>query len=127
MSSRAIRLALGIWLVFEGISLPFAYGWERKETLDHDEKVLLSWTSDMGTKVIEFEYTVQTLGWVGLGFSSNGGMLNSDVVTAWVKNGKVFFTVSLLELREDRGPYGDWRDRSRGLAGQARGFGIRSP
>ncbi|CAG0900730.1 unnamed protein product [Darwinula stevensoni] len=92
MASKAIRLTLGIWFVFGGISLPTANGWEREETLDYDEKVHLSWTPDVRAGVIEFEYAVRTLGWVGLGFSSSGGMRDSDVVTAWVRGGKVFFT-----------------------------------
>ena len=35
---------------------------------------------------------VETLGWVGLGFSPNGGMIGSDIMMAWVIDGKVTIT-----------------------------------
>jgi hypothetical protein len=39
------------------------------------------------------EVHVKTLGWIGFGFSPNGGMPNSDVMIAWVTNdGKTNFT-----------------------------------
>ncbi|CAG0896502.1 unnamed protein product [Darwinula stevensoni] len=91
MVSKAIRFTLGFCLVIGGISLPHVSGWEREAILDPLGKVHLAWTPHLETKVIEFEYTVQTLGWVGLGFSPTGGMLNSDVITAWIKDGRVFF------------------------------------
>ncbi|CAG0892497.1 unnamed protein product [Darwinula stevensoni] len=88
---QAIRFTLGFCLVIGGISLPHVSGWEREAILDPLGKVHLAWTPHLETKVIEFEYTVQTLGWVGLGFSPTGGMRDSDVITAWIKDGRVFF------------------------------------
>ena len=35
---------------------------------------------------------VDTLGWVGLGFSPNGGMVDSDIMIAWVIDGEVTIT-----------------------------------
>ncbi|KAI6652253.1 DBH-like monooxygenase protein 1 precursor [Oopsacas minuta] len=35
---------------------------------------------------------VETLGWVGLGFSPNGGMIDSDIMMAWVIDGQVTLT-----------------------------------
>ena len=35
---------------------------------------------------------VDTLGWVGLGFSPNGGMVDSDIMMAWVIDGEVTIT-----------------------------------
>ena len=32
---------------------------------------------------------VETLGWVGLGFSPNGDMVDSDIMMAWVIDGEV--------------------------------------
>ncbi|CAG0896875.1 unnamed protein product [Darwinula stevensoni] len=110
MALKAIQFTLGIWFVFGGISLPSANGWEREETLDYDEKVHLSWTPDVRAGVIEFEYAVRTLGWVGLGFSSSGGMRDSDVVMGWVKDGKVFFTgdtTHVIYAYGDSDPAGD--------------------
>ncbi|CAG0897730.1 unnamed protein product [Darwinula stevensoni] len=91
MGSKAVRFTLGLWLLTGGISLPHVSGWEREAILDPLGKVQLAWTPHLETKVIEFEYTVQTLGWVGLGFSPTGGMRDSDVITAWIKDGQVFF------------------------------------
>ena len=101
MVSKAIRFTLGFCLAIGGIFLPSVSGWEREAILDPAGKVHLAWTPHLDTKVIEFEYTVQTLGWVGLGFSPNGGMLNSDAITAWIKDGKVYFTVSSLEFQDE--------------------------
>jgi len=50
--------------------------------LDRDGKVVLYWTPrDVD---IIFELHVETHGWVGLGFSPNGGMAGADIVVAWV-------------------------------------------
>lgn len=39
--------------------------------------------------------TAETTGWLGLGFSPNGGMTKADIVVAWVDDrGKVFILVS---------------------------------
>ena len=35
---------------------------------------------------------VETLGWVGLGFSPNGNMVGSDIMMAWVIDGEVSIT-----------------------------------
>ena len=35
---------------------------------------------------------VETLGWVGLGFSPNGDMEDSDIMMAWVIDGEVSIT-----------------------------------
>ena len=51
---------------------------------------------------------VDTLGWVGLGFSPNGGMVDSDIMMAWVIDGQVTITdryavsQSLPELDEQQ-------------------------
>ena len=35
---------------------------------------------------------VETMGWVGLGFSPNGGMIGSDIMMGWVKDGVATIT-----------------------------------
>ena len=35
---------------------------------------------------------VETLGWVGLGFSPNGDMVDSDIMMAWLIDGEVSIT-----------------------------------
>ncbi|XP_071788240.1 DBH-like monooxygenase protein 1 [Asterias amurensis] len=41
---------------------------------------------------VVFRVSVETSGWVGLGFSPRGGMEGADVVIGWVDNGKAFLT-----------------------------------
>ena len=43
---------------------------------------------------ITFEVHVRTHGWVGLGFTNNGGMKGADIVIGWIKNGETYFKVS---------------------------------
>ena len=40
---------------------------------------------------------VNTLGWVGLGFSPNGGMIGSDIMMAWVIDGQTNITDTFAE------------------------------
>ncbi|XP_077980021.1 DBH-like monooxygenase protein 1 homolog [Glandiceps talaboti] len=59
--------------------------------LDEFGKFKLFWKFD--SKKIVFEVHVQTTGYVGFGFSPNGGMPGSDIVIGWVKSdGKKRFT-----------------------------------
>ncbi|XP_029705011.1 DBH-like monooxygenase protein 2 homolog isoform X1 [Takifugu rubripes] len=50
------------------------------EYLDQDRLVCLSWGFDNHQGNITFELVVNTTGWVGFGFSPNGGMKGSDIV-----------------------------------------------
>ena len=63
---------------------------QRSEVLVPDRYRLLWSVSDRN---ITIEVQAATKGWVGLGLSPNGGMVNSDVVTGWVKDGTVYFQV----------------------------------
>jgi hypothetical protein len=36
---------------------------------------------------------VKTNGWIGFGFSPNGGMDRSDIIVGWISNGVPHFTV----------------------------------
>ena len=58
----------------------------------HPNSYTLYWNPPTEDGEICFAVTVRTTGWVGLGFSPNGGMSNSDVVMGWVKDGQTFFT-----------------------------------
>ncbi|XP_077980386.1 DBH-like monooxygenase protein 1 [Glandiceps talaboti] len=59
--------------------------------LDEFSRYRLFWKFD--SEKIVFEVHVQTTGYVGFGFSPNGGMPGSDIVIGWVKsNGKKRFT-----------------------------------
>jgi len=37
-----------------------------------------------------------TSGWIGIGFSENGNMINADMHVGWVKNGEAVITVRRL-------------------------------
>ncbi|XP_064622631.1 DBH-like monooxygenase protein 1 homolog [Lineus longissimus] len=54
-------------------------------TLSEDTRYTVFWKFDNDT--VTFEIHVETLGWVGFGFSPSGGMRGSDVVMGWVKDG----------------------------------------
>lgn len=55
---------------------------------------VLHWKFSVEEKTITFAVNVSTPGWVGFGLSPNGGMVDSDVVIGWVKDGKAYFHVS---------------------------------
>ncbi|XP_068433572.1 DBH-like monooxygenase protein 2 homolog [Clinocottus analis] len=70
-----------IWTKGAGASdpnLPFM------EYLDQDHMVCLKWGFDNPQGTITFELVVNTTGWVGLGFSPNGGMIGADIVIGGV-------------------------------------------
>ncbi|KAG8192031.1 hypothetical protein JTE90_025297 [Oedothorax gibbosus] len=67
--------------------------WLHCTTLDSAGKYHVCWRL-LGEKAdteIEFRVEVETHGYVGFGLSPNGGMAGSDIVTGWVKDGKVYF------------------------------------
>ncbi|XP_035207206.1 DBH-like monooxygenase protein 1 homolog, partial [Stegodyphus dumicola] len=59
--------------------------------LDPDGKYHISWELLREEQEIVFHLEVQTHGYVGLGLSPNGGMNGSDIVTGWIKDGKIYF------------------------------------
>ncbi|KAJ8356721.1 hypothetical protein SKAU_G00195150 [Synaphobranchus kaupii] len=63
------------------------------EYLDHAQNVTLRWGFNQLQNEITFELTVKTTGWVGLGFSPNGGMAEADIVIGGVApNGSPYFS-----------------------------------
>ena len=68
---------------------------EHEETLDFHRKVICKFTPDDAD--ITFELHVETLGYVALGFSPNGGMAGADMFVAWVDSkGKAHGEVSRI-------------------------------
>ncbi len=63
--------------------------WTHRLILDRSNKFHIFWTPS--EDLIRFELQVQTLGYVAIGFSPNGGMKGADIALAWVddQNGKV--------------------------------------
>ena len=59
---------------------------------------VLHWNFSTVERTITFAVNVSTMGWVGFGISSNGGMVNSDVVIGWVQSGRAYFHVSWCEM-----------------------------
>ncbi|XP_042880997.1 uncharacterized protein LOC122258825 [Penaeus japonicus] len=62
-------------------SLPGA-GLMHRAVLDREGQYVMLWTP--GDEDIVFEVQAETKGYVGLGFSPNGGMTGSDIVLGWV-------------------------------------------
>ena len=47
--------------------------YENSQFLDADQQFKLLWTANMAESSIKFAMKVQTSGWIGVGFSANGG------------------------------------------------------
>ena len=60
-----------------------------------DPVYTLHWNFSVADEMIMFGVSVSTNGWVGLGISPTGGMINSDVAIGWVNDeGEAFFHAS---------------------------------
>lgn len=68
-------------------SMPFM------EYLDQDHLVCLKWGFNDPPGSIRFKLVVNTTGWVGFGFSPNGGMRGSDIVIGGLGSGRSYFAV----------------------------------
>ncbi|XP_070572376.1 DBH-like monooxygenase protein 1 homolog [Ptychodera flava] len=90
--SREIALFLLSLSVVVGSSpVPTLQDYTHNVVLDGNEDYHMYWKFD--DEKITFEVHVRTTGWVGFGFSPNGGMPGSDMVVGWVlDNGEVKFT-----------------------------------
>uniref|UniRef100_A0A0P4WA35 DOMON domain-containing protein n=1 Tax=Scylla olivacea TaxID=85551 RepID=A0A0P4WA35_SCYOL len=82
-----------------------------ESVLDPDGVFTVLWTPDLDKQEVVWEIHARTRGWLGFGFSSNGGMGGADIVTAWVEDGKLH-----LQDRHGVGPkmppedeINDWR------------------
>ena len=73
--------------------MPLSNDYTHSVELLKDGEFHVFWKYDETT--IIFEVHAKTLGWVGFGLSSNGGMAGSDVTITWVKDGQTFFSVSI--------------------------------
>ena len=66
-----------------------------KADVNGDPIYTLHWNFSVIEETITFGVNVSSNGWVGLGISPNGGMINSDVAIGWVNDeGQAFFHVS---------------------------------
>lgn len=58
--------------------------WMHQIVLDYDNNFHVKWKFNNETETIWFNVCVLTKGWFGLGLSSNGQMVGSDVVIVWI-------------------------------------------
>lgn len=63
------------------------------EYLDQNHLVCLKWGFDNLQGNITFKLVVNTTGWVGFGFSPNGGMKGSDIVMGGLGPSGSYFAV----------------------------------
>ena len=75
---------------FAWTDIPF----DNHQVLDPLSKYHLYWNANEDG--ITMEVSVETLGWVGLGFSPNGGMEGADMVMAWIMVGFGLLVLSNL-------------------------------
>lgn len=68
------------------------------EYLDKNSLVCLEWGFDIKEGYITFKLTVNTTGWVGLGFSPSGGMEGADIVMGGLGPSGSYFKVSLSKV-----------------------------
>ncbi|CAH1250474.1 MOXD1 [Branchiostoma lanceolatum] len=83
MSPLQVFVIFGVGLA---LSLEEENVFTHSAVLDAQGKFNLRWFFDK--EKITFETTVETRGYVALGFSPNGGMANSDIVIGWVEDGR---------------------------------------
>ena len=103
MKSLLYLLAL-LPLVLGNISSRYAFN---RTLYDRGgDTYVLHWNFSIAERTIAFAVNVSTTGWVGFGVSPNGGMLNSDVVIGWVRNGRAYLHVSLCEMIQLHGVSG---------------------
>lgn len=69
--------------------------WTHSEVLDRDGAVILRWQPRH--QEILFRVEARTRGYIGIGFSPNGGMEDADIVIGWVddRNGRAYLHVSI--------------------------------
>lgn len=94
---------LSVWTRGAGASdpdLPFM------EYLDPNHLVCLKWGFDDLKGNITFKLVVNTTGWVGIGFSEDGGMTGADIVMGGVGPSGHYFSVSQQMLTTARGAVG---------------------
>jgi hypothetical protein len=81
------------------VATPVRHNWTRTEIMDQNGLYILEW--HLENKDIIFTATVNTRGFIGLGFSyKHNRMTNADLVLAWVddRTGKPNILVSIIML-----------------------------
>ncbi|CAL8072119.1 unnamed protein product [Orchesella dallaii] len=108
----------------------------RAEFLDPQGKYRLEWFTDWNRKIVTFNVTVQTRGYVGLGLTNNGKMSGADVVIGGVKpNGKTYFSdrhavgnqLPVLDLSQDWELLSAWESETHTSISFSRAFDTCDP
>lgn len=92
-------LLLPLWIIFSVESSSHDHRWLRTEVMDGNGLYILDWK--IVEKEIVFRVTVNTRGFIGLGFSlKSGKMSDADLVLAWVddRTGKPTVLVRKLKI-----------------------------
>ena len=105
MTAEPVNVFAGLWLGLlclagvhaVSISTCKSRNFEQSTQLDSEGKYIVCW--NFNATHITFEVHVETAGYVGFGISPNGNMPHSDVVIGWVKDGRTYFSVSLIYMR----------------------------
>lgn len=84
MKSVLLILSVATILQFGDCLDSHSYDWMHHIVLDPDNRYHVKWLFDKSSEIIVFNTCVKTRGWIGFGFSPNGGMIGSDLVIAWV-------------------------------------------
>ncbi|XP_058465517.1 MOXD1 homolog 2-like [Malaya genurostris] len=77
--------------------------WDHMMDFDHNYRLL--WTSN--NQDITFEIQARTLGYVGLGFSHDGTLADSDIVIGWIDQGHVLLQDRHIRAESDGDPVVD--------------------
>lgn len=64
--------------------------YHRRESLD-SKRYQLEWLVDWRSKLITFNVTVQTTGYIGFGLTENGKMTGADIIIGGVNKGRSYF------------------------------------
>nr|XP_041631596.1 MOXD1 homolog 1 isoform X2 [Drosophila kikkawai]XP_041631597.1 MOXD1 homolog 1 isoform X2 [Drosophila kikkawai] len=93
LTALCVQLSLGSYYIHgevksdfkgEGNDLVHHTNWMRHEIMDNNGLYWLQWWVIAKDNDVYFEVTVNTRGYIGLGFSKDGRMPNSDMVLVWV-------------------------------------------
>lgn len=87
MARHLIFLAIIICLIMPEVFPLEVMTWEKHQILDAENKFHVFWNEDDVKLTMEIQ--VETLGWVGIGFSSNGAMPGADIYMAWIRDGEI--------------------------------------
>jgi len=88
-----INIINGTPLIFRPLKPTESYTHTLVVNDDMPTQYVIFWKLINNGEEIQFEVHCRTTGWVGLGFSSNGGMAGSDIAIGWVKNGEAYLKV----------------------------------